>query len=255
MRKAIVTFIIGEKYKAAFNRYFRSGVEAYAKRHQYDLICIEQPLDSFRWATRASGILMQKLLITTQEWSSKYDYIVWLDSDIYITLHAEDIVKGLDTDCVVGTNQSRQINDRMRLYNQVSRGYEQTAKKWYVDRGIDCEYSDVLQSGVMVFQPKKHAGMCQEIYDSVIQNPHYRRHGEDQLFISYELLKRGSLEFISWEFNAVWVLHYNFVGGDKTAAMAKLMFISNFIHYCNLTDAECIFDAEKAYSDLSRKIL
>jgi hypothetical protein len=260
MRKALVTFAIGEKHKAAFNAYFRKSVETYAKKFNYDFICIESRLHPFTATTRANGILMQKLLITTQPWSKNYDYIVWIDSDIYITPHAEDIIPYCqNTTKVCATNQASHINRRQRLLNQLMRGYEQTSQQWYKDRGIDTQIDDVLQSGVMVFQPAIHAPVCQEIYDRIIKNPHYKRHGEDQPFISYELLKQDQVHFIPWEFNTIWTQHYNIYkqqpsDEEKTAIMGKLMFITNFIHYTSLEDVNIIEKAKVRYNDYVSKI-
>jgi len=265
MKKAIVTFAIGDKYLHHYNEYFRESVEIYCETYDYELIVLTETLDSFRAPTRANGILIQKLLICCQEWSKKYDYIVWLDADIYINDMATDIVSEcLDTDKVCGCNQNSQINEKVRLYNQLSRRYEQTGEKWYKDRGIKFECNDVLQSGVIVFQPKKHFKLCQDIYDSTIKNPFYLQHGEDQPFISYEFLKRDMVKFLRWEYNAVWSLHYNFCktfyidrleeDRNKTNIMSKLMFISNFIHYTSLMDVNKIKKAQVEYHNIKRKI-
>lgn len=261
MKKVLVTFAIGGRHKTAFNTYFRKSVEAYAAKYNYDFICIETPLHAYTAPTRANGILMQKLLITCQPWSADYDYIVWLDSDIYITPHAEDIITACkNTTKVCAINQAAHPNRRQRLLNQITRGYEQTSKQWYKDRGIDTELDDVLQSGVMVFQPKHHASLCQEIYDRTIKNPHYSRHGEDQPFISYELLKQDQVDFISWEYNTIWTQHYNIYkqqpsDTEKALIMGKLMFITNFIHYTSLEDVHIIDLAKKHYDFYTSKIL
>jgi len=260
MKKALVTFAIGERHKTAFDTYFRKSVEDYAEKYNYDFICIEKPLHTFTAPTRANGFLIQKLLITTQPWSSKYDYIVWIDSDIFITPHAEDIINYCqNTTKVCATNQASHINRRQRLLNQITRNYEQTSCQWYKDRGIDTQIEDVLQSGVMVFQPAIHSQICQQIYDSVIENSHYIRHGEDQPFISYMLLKQDLVHFIPWEFNTVWVQHYNIykqqqTDTEKTALMGKLMFITNFIHYTSLEDIRLISNAIGQYKDYVSKI-
>lgn len=274
MKKAIVTFTIGEKYNLYFNKYFEKSILKYCLKYNYDFIRLTEPLDpNVHFNTRANGILIQKLLVATQDWSHEYDYIVWIDSDIYITDSAEDICSFIDLSenkqKIFMCNQSAQINKRMRLFNQLTRGFELNAQTWYRDRGIidgiidnNSKYDDVGQSGVIVFQPSIHAAICQEIYNSTITNPHYQRHGEDQPFISYELLKRNMLEFLPWEFNAVWELHANmFIIPSSTnnrlqkETLGRLMFISHFIHFTSMNGVDLIADAEQICFGFTKQLI
>lgn len=284
IKKAIVTFTIGDKYNQNFDKYFEKSILRYCLKYDYDFIRLTEPLDpNVHFNTRANGMLIQKLLITTQDWSHEYDYLVWIDSDIYITESAEDICSFINvsdnifsnhnsSNKIFMCNQSTQINRRMRLFNQLTRGFELDALTWYRDRGIIVDnnssnnssnkskpdYNDVGQSGVIVFQPALHATICQEIYNSTIANPHYQRNGEDQPFISYELIKRNMLEFLPWEFNVVWELHANMFivpsqnhlniqSNVKRETLGRLMFISNFIHFTSMNGVDLISDAERIY--------
>ena len=90
-RKAIVTLACGHKHRYLFEKYSKKSFEEYADKYGYDLLVFDQPFDT---SSRASKRHMgwQKLLILSQEWSSSYDSILWLDSDIVInTSLAEDI--------------------------------------------------------------------------------------------------------------------------------------------------------------------
>ena len=92
-----------------------------------------------------------------------------------------------------------------------------------------------------------------------LNNPPYRRHGEDQPFFSREFLRRGLVHFLDWEFNAVWDLHHNFVAvrpddrGDKVELMARLLFVANFVHFTSLADVDLLPEARRGYDDLAAR--
>ena len=84
MKTALVCIVIGEKYRAIYDRYIRARLEGYAKRHGYDLRLIEQPIldlpgKKFTW---------QKLCLPELPWFYDYDRLAVLDSDILIASDA-----------------------------------------------------------------------------------------------------------------------------------------------------------------------
>ena len=261
-RALVATFTFGLRYEALFAWYFRASVLRYCERHGHDFRQYLQPLDGFRSAgTRAQGLLAQKLLVATRPFSEGYDAVVWVDGDVYVADHAPDVVAACpDTGVVCGTNQNAQVNARLRLYAQVTRGLEQRGATWYADRGIAFEEDDVLQSGVLVFRPKHHGALCREIYEAIIADDHYRRHGEDQPFFSYEFLRRGLVHFLRWEFNAVWQIHHHFVAlrpdddDDKVEILARLLFVANFVHFTSMADVHLLPEAARRAADVAAKI-
>ena len=91
MNKVIVTMAIGDKYSRFYDKHCKAGFEEYADKYGYEYICIKTPLDKTHRASDRSPA-WQKLLILSQEWSSRYDQVVWVDSDILINnLSALDI--------------------------------------------------------------------------------------------------------------------------------------------------------------------
>jgi hypothetical protein len=92
--KAIVTLAIGERYLKMFERYCWKNWQVYADKYNYDLIVITDPLDNSERAKLRSPA-WQKLLILSQDWSDKYEQIVWIDTDIIINNeNAYDICSG-----------------------------------------------------------------------------------------------------------------------------------------------------------------
>lgn len=264
MRVLLVTFTFGLEYAAIFERHFRDSVVRYCDRVGYDFRQVREPLDGFTLpGVRAEGRLAQKVLVGTRAFAGEaYDAVVWLDADVFVTPHAPDVVAacgGMEDGRVCGTNQNALLNPRARLFNQVTRGYEQTGREWYRDRGLDFARDDVLQSGVLVFYPRHHSALCAEIYAASIAHPAYRAHGEDQPFLSYEFLRRGTVRFIDWEWNAVWPLYANFVSvsddaKDRLETMTRCLFVANFVHFASRTDVSLLSAAVAGYDALAARV-
>lgn len=81
--KVIVTMAVGDRYLADWRKVCESNWRAYAKRHGYDIICIDYLLDESPRG-RARRLTWQKCLILEQESVQRYDRVVWLDADILI---------------------------------------------------------------------------------------------------------------------------------------------------------------------------
>jgi hypothetical protein len=81
MKVAIVIFVIGDKYKEIFNCIFRKNVELYCKKYDYDLIILDKLIRNEENMDKKK-FYWQRLLIPSN--FKGYDYVVSLDSDIYI---------------------------------------------------------------------------------------------------------------------------------------------------------------------------
>ena len=93
-RVALVTLTIGGDYAERWRRWCEPGWRAYADRHGYDVICIDEPLDGGeRAATRSPA--WQKCLILERPFAASYDRIVWVDADVVINPAAPDITAGV----------------------------------------------------------------------------------------------------------------------------------------------------------------
>ncbi len=84
MKTALVTIVIGDRYREIYDRYIRARFERYAARHGYDLKVIDQPIldlpgKKFTW---------QKLCMAHVPWFRDYDRMAVLDSDIFIARDA-----------------------------------------------------------------------------------------------------------------------------------------------------------------------
>src|SRR5262245_21889852 len=116
---AIVTLAIGEPYLDSWRRLCEPSWKSYASKHGYDIICIDTPLDKSARAQDRSPS-WQKCLVLSQDFSHKYQRIVWVDSDILINAKiSPNIVDGVPIDKVGGVEQLTYSHDAGTLPQQL----------------------------------------------------------------------------------------------------------------------------------------
>lgn len=215
-RKALATLVIGEHFQYIFDRWFRPSWEAYCARHKLDLVVVNKPLDdSDRGRSRSPS--WQKLLIHQAPELAGYSQIAWVDCDIAISPHAPNVFDFVPVE-KVGAANDRSIPTPEDHLMVLERSYAEwtrqgihyfsnlTAREYYANVGIACDFEGVVQAGVFVFSPAHHAGLMERVYRD------YESAGADALnhemrFFSYELLKAGLVEWISAKFNMTWTFY------------------------------------------------
>jgi len=80
---AIATLALGEKHLDFWRQFCQPSWEAYAAKHGYDLILIDQPFDRSELATSRSSA-WQKCLLLSQPAPTHYRQVIVLDSNIVI---------------------------------------------------------------------------------------------------------------------------------------------------------------------------
>lgn len=212
-KKALVTLAYGDKHQYLFAKYSQKSFQRYAEKYGYDLLVFDQPFDTSPFA-RKRHLGWQKLLILSQEWSSSYDDITWLDSDIIINNYlAEDIGLYTDTQCVNACktystptegiyNAARDV----KRENFVSRGLtyveSPTAHEFHSARILNCDYfSDAISTGVFSVSVSRFKSYFEHIYYSFDET--IAGDKGEMPFMSYYLQKECQVNWIKPEFNLI----------------------------------------------------
>jgi len=249
MKKARVTLAIGDEYLNMFHKYCYDSWNAYCDEYDYDLVLIKHPLDDSLRASKRSAS-WQKLLILSQEWSSEYDRVVWVDSDVIMNpCYAYDISDGVPMDRVGAVDAysipSKEIHDiaLYRLYafwnnSQIPFLDNDTPSKYYTNRGIDGNgLSAVVQAGVFVCSPKHHKNLFEKIYYGYEDN-HGAEWNYEMPAMSYELIKNDVVHWISPRFNFcvsnVETAFYN--GMNPKDYLLHIYHLSIFMHFAGCTN-------------------
>ena len=227
----LVAIAIGSQYLQNYNQVFRRSHEAYAKKHGYDFKVIDDFIDP-TYKSNAMSLYYQKMLVS----NANYEYVVFIDSDILINISAPAIHESVDFGNNIGiVDEYSQPTRELRLKIQRMMGWETSARDYYGLCGFDLGTNKVLNSGVLVIQPKKHKDLLESVYNTYLpksmthgRGPHY-----EQTSLGYELQKQSRYVLLDNKWNAIWGLH-KFVG-----AQLDDFFRNNyFIHFAGGTDIE-----------------
>ncbi len=232
-RHALVTFLIGDAYVDAFERYVRPTWTPYAERHGYDIATLTEPIDpTCDFETKA--IHWQKLLIGMHPDLSGYEKLVWVDSDILINHRwAPCIASAHDGPGIgvvkpppaspslggaeFGHSTAFTLLEQMRRRSLSPGPHNDAAvlhdgyRAYYRLHGLDGPADAMINTGVLVFDPARHARTLAEIYLKYQKN--YIDY--EMTPLSFELQVRGLDDDLDPRFNAPWgnwvVRHYPFL--------------------------------------------
>lgn len=229
-RTVITTLCIGDSYRAGWQQYCRKSWEVYAKRHGFDLIVFDAPLDHSPRAAKRSPA-WQKCLVL--EALPQYDQVVWLDADIVINPQSPSIVEGVSLGKVGGVisgsyihpdlrpvylNRFRKIPPELAMQPEI---WRQDQTNYYLGVGVVCKSSDIVQTGVLVLDAS-HRSLLRSVYDNYSGDlPCY-----EQFPLSAAILNAGLHHPLNSRFNVVFyeraLVHYPYLFDPRFAANAEL---------------------------------
>lgn len=226
---AIVIFVIGDEYRKSFTSIFEPNVIAYCKKHGYDLYILDKLLRAEPDMTKKK-FFWQRLLVPSA--FSKYDYVVSMDSDIFVhpdspplPLHEIPIGK------VAAVNERKYFNNyEWRETVQLKRGWEKTGREWHALSGEERPYNDHLNGGFVIYQPKYHAEIMKELYDTNIDN-YMKYHQDDQSILSLFLIDNNMIHWLDERYDRIWLFwkEIMYPEFDHYPMELKKMFVKNFI--------------------------
>ena len=238
MKVLLVAIAVGDKYLGQYERLFKKSQELYAKRNGYDFKVITEYLDKEH--SRMELVSLMKLLLGSQEWSMEYDYIVYIDADIFINPNAPPIHTAIDYQDKIGmVDEYSQPTQEKRIQIQEVYGWEPSAKEYYRLCGFDLDTKIVFNGGVIVFQPKLHASFLQFLYKSFFKIclVHPRGFHYEQSAVGYTLQIQKNYVVLDNKFNAIWSLEKYGNQLDNTPSDLEAFFNQNyFIHFAGNID-------------------
>ncbi len=256
IKRAIVSLVIGQKYQDMFEASCRTNWSVYGEKFGYDLIVLPDLFDSSDRAKRRS-MAWQKLLILSQPWSSQYEQIVWLDSDLVINnALALDIGAHVPAE-KIGAIDAFSIPSRTdylklarmpatelwsNLWESPKDYYEKTLTKPALDSLLSrCPNVDgVVQGGVLVCSPKRHRQAFEKAYFDYDDDAPMQQ-GE-QPAMSAEFLKADLVHWLPAEFNycvaPIIARYYGFLANHahatqdlRACAIRNIIDMGYFIHF------------------------
>lgn len=235
--KAIVTLAVGRKYLENWQQLCQNNWQKYAEKHGYDLICLDQPLDTSTRAQKRSPA-WQKCLILSQPFSKQYERIVWIDSDILINANsAPCIAQNVPLHKVGAVNEWSVPNSELftqvlqrryqHLYCEDLDSMQAMMVAYYQGFGLPPKFNKVVQSGVMVLSPDHHRDILERVYHKY-EDKGSSEWNYEMRPLSWELLEADQVHWIDHRFNRVWsdymYLHYPFLLEQQSASIAHRIY-------------------------------
>ncbi len=208
--KALVTLLIGDAYLGFWKTHCEATWRRYAARHGYDIVIIDAPIDPGPRSSERS-MHWQKCLILEHPSVRPYSDVVWIDADIVINDKAAPCIVGANDSDHVGAVTSKdayataeQIDNRPKRIRaldnnaHIARLAEATFADLYVRAGLPGDVDEMINTGVLVLKPDRHADVLRAVYDTYDQNPYS---GYENLPLAYHLLKHGLVNRLDPRFN------------------------------------------------------
>lgn len=211
--QALVTLAIGKSFRERWNLGCKANWQAYADKHGYDVVCIEDPLDNSERARNRSPA-WQKLLLLRQDFLQSYERVVWIDSDILINPDSPDVAAGVPADKIGAVDEYsspspeifRQTLRKLYRYweeNSIPFVRNERPADYYGKYGLPPVFDQVVQTGAMVLSPAHHREILESVYFSYeeTKGPEWNY---EMRPLSYELLKAGCVHWLDPRFNVIW---------------------------------------------------
>lgn len=210
-KRVVVMFGIGKEYLNNFNKTFRPSILRYAKKNKIDSVLVDEQI-------RPSNkkIYWQRLLMFSHPIVSKYDKVLMVDSDIYITKHAKNIFD------VVGEKPWGICKNN--AYELASLNI--TDPYCYEDCPKENRPNFLTNSGMYVIS-KSYQKDLERIYD---ENQIKEARGYDMGPLAYLLLNDGKGIILPSEFNTI-VVSYLEKYGCALSTILKMYDDASFLHF------------------------
>lgn len=235
-RNALVTIAIGEDFQNRFYKWLLPSWIEYSKRHDIDIVVIDEPIDTSPRA-RSRSPSWQKCIVHRDPAVKQYKRIAWVDADIAINPNAPNIFDQVEEHKVGAVDQYACPNaadykqSLERLYAQWEKSNPQGFQRALTPQdyhrsgyGFETSFPGVVQGGVFAYDWNIHKETLEKIYYNYEDLGHPSFNYEMKP-LSFELQKVGAVQWIDHKFNALWPdlleTHYRFI--RELARDEKLM--------------------------------
>lgn len=243
---AIVTLVIGDAHREAWLKYSAANWQAYAQKHQLDLIAIDEPLDHSPRALARSPA-WQKCLVLSQDFAKQYRQIILIDSDIVINVEdAPNIAEQVSPEMVGGVISGSHIHEDLRVvllsrlrakpyaYQRGLAHWHADQKEFYLPYGLRGPDTGIVQTGVLVASPERHQSIFEAIYAA---NYPIETRGYEQLPLSHALLSGELFQQLDTRFNSVFfetmLVHYPYLLNNATPNYELLARFATGVEFAN----------------------
>jgi hypothetical protein len=208
MKKLLITLAVGDKYVKEYSNLFKKSQQHYSKKHGYEFRLLDYRLNNI--LSHPDSLSFDKALVFNQEWVKSYDFVVFVDADIFINPNSPDIIEQFkDKDKILVADEYSQPDPDSRIEVQKKMGWETSAKDYYKLAGFNIETDRMINTGVIGMDPRVNGKWMKSVHfkHSMRSVGHYRHFHFEQSAIGYEIQKQKKAQYLNNKFNAVWNIY------------------------------------------------
>lgn len=213
-RIAVVSGAIGQKYLDVYNKNFRASHEYFAQKNNYGFFVVTKHIDESLMG-KSRHPAWQALLIFQIPELKNYDYLLWVDGDVYIKRESLSPVDSLIS--------GKWLAAKNNAYNLES--LAKTDLCLYKDFPKETRPDFCLNLGVFLVERKSHQELLEKVYKNFEEQSCYY-----QGPLSFYLLKEYPGIILSPYFNAV-LTSYLEKNGRTLSNIIKFYQENGFIHF------------------------
>ena len=208
----LVTIVIGDDdYFNTYKNLFQKSQIDYANKHGYDYKVVTDFLDD-SYKKQNISLYFQKALVCCQSWSMDYDYIIYVDNDVYININSPPIHSYYDFGTKVGVvdewpQPSEKDKSIIMHYwdkqDKTIKDYYMSAMETTSENTTTANF--IVNSGVLVFQPEIHKTKMEEYYAEYMPKAKRKKHlWFEQASLAIYLFDNDMYLLMDPKFNAIW---------------------------------------------------
>jgi len=188
-RVLLITLAVGY-YTDMYDKFFRTSHEEYAKKHGYDFKVLTTSLAFPNYFC----LTFTKMLVCSQDFSSNYDFIIFVDADILINKNSPAL------------HTAHDYKDKIGIVDTNYGMIEEDGTAYYKRNGYDLETNMILNTGLLVFQPTKHKELLEDMYNKHVHQSinHSQRFQFENATLGYYLQKNNMYHLLDRKWNTIW---------------------------------------------------
>ena len=204
-KTALVTLVVGDKYKLNWEKFSKKSFEDYSKKHNFDFVLIESEIDSSTQAKNKS-LAWQKLLIGKITELQKYETLIWVDADIIINVDfAPNILDDIPKNRIGVVRYHPLLSHPLFSKYFINRKGRKSSEEFKLEilnaHKLEASTDCLINSGVLVV-PQNLLHVLESTYYKYASVNHPQH--QEQVYLAYELYVNKLTYFIDDKFNAVW---------------------------------------------------
>ncbi|MHC4833331.1 MAG: hypothetical protein ACYTFH_05475 [Planctomycetota bacterium] len=210
-RHVIATVAVGERFERLHRRAFAWSLERYATQHAYDLVVVDTPLIPPPDGTtpNATECGFSRYLVASMPEVADAARLMYVDADVLIGPNTPPFHEVPLGDGIGVVDEWCQPSRQDRLAYQDAHGFETSPKAYYAASGFDLDIGTLVNSGVFICEPRRHATWLAEFAHrhAPIGVDHPRGLHYEQAAFGAELERANLATMIPTPWNRIWPVH------------------------------------------------